>query len=1059
VRTRRLFSPVDGRQPIAGLGRFLRINRVFLTLLLLIAPFEHTLMSQASSGGLSGTAVDESGGVLANVEITVEDESTGAVRTAHTDPSGRYSVAQLSPGVYKITAKLSGFQTLVRRGTVISVSREVVANLSLKVGAASSEMTVNAAAELIDTRTSAMSGLMTNDFIRELPLNLRDVNQLALLEPGVVMTRRAADSGGALTKLVLNGSRPSQNSFSLDGADINDATNTTPASAAGAMLGVDTLREFRVLTNSYSAAYGRSAGGVVSAVTKSGTNQAHGSVFEFIRNSDVDAKNFFDSHTAPIPPFKRNQFGAEVDGPMLRDKTFFMVSYEGLRQRLGTTTIAVVPGEAARQGNIPNQAPIAVNRAVLGYLNLVPLPNGLTYSDGTGQFIHAASQDTNENFAVARVDHRLSDKTFLFARYSYDGAIAKVPDSLNLSTAITQSRNQYLTVEATHVFSERLLDTFRFSFNKSLSLSHPAYQRQVDPSLSFLPRDPLGQISITGLFSLGPSRFGPSFLNLKLFEFSDNASAIRGRHSLGFGVDHRFFHLPAQQVQSPYGFYQFNSLASFLQAVPTSVEMTLPSSNLVRNWRQSMFDAYIQDEIRISRRLTLNLGLRYERVSQPDEKDGLLSNLRDLHAPRATTGPLYVNPSNLNFAPRVGFAWDPFGDGRTSVRSGFGIFYDELWTDFYLNAGNRQPPYYTLGSVSGTATNPIPFPDAYSLVNSPRFVLGRQDVVQYRPNSPYEMQFNLTVQRQLASGTAITIGYTGERGIHLPSLIDGNQSLPTILPDGTYFFPANSTVQNPNFTGIRYKETAGQAYYNALQVSFEQRFHRGLALRLNYTFSRNIDDGSIEISQGTDNDLPQNPYSTRAERGLSNYDVRNYLVMYWTWDVPSLPGPRWLGSGWHWNTITTLSSGNPFSAVISFDRARAIPQSGTAPETPNLAAGRSTNPILGDPARYFDPSAFVLQPAGYYGNLGRNTLIGPGLAKVDLSLNKRFRVTERVSLEFRAEAFNLLNHPNLSIPSQRAVFSGVNASTGLGIPVASAGLITTTQTSARLLQTGLKLIF
>jgi hypothetical protein len=472
-----------------------------------------------------------------------------------------------------------------------------------------------------------------------------------------------------------------------------------------------------------------------------------------------------------------------------------------------------------------------------------------------------------------------------------------------------------------------------------------------------------------------------------------------------------------------------------------------------------MIAAYVQDDIRMSRKLTLNLGLRYERVSLPGEENALLSNLRSLQAPQATVGNLFTNSSNLNFAPRVGLAWDPFGDGKTSIRSGFGIFYDELWSDFYLNAGNRQPPFYTLGSVAATANSPIPFPNAYALINSPRFTLGRQDVVQYRPNSPYEIQYNFIVQRQVASRSVVTAGYTGERGVHLPELIDGNQASPTILADRSYFFSSTSTVQNPNFTGIRYKETAGQSYYNALQVSFEQRLSGGLSFRLNYTFSRNIDTGSIEISQGTDNDLPQNPYNLKADRGLSNYDVRHYFVTYWNWDLPSLPGPKVLGSGWHWNAITTLASGNPFSAVISFDRARAIPQSGTAPETPNLVPGSRANPILGDPARYFDPSSFVLQPAGFYGNLGRNTLIGPGLVKVDFSLNKRFRVTEGSTLELRTEAFNLFNHPNFSIPSQRAVFSGVNAATGLGVPVASAGLITTTQTSSRQLQLGLKVIF
>lgn len=867
------------------------------------------------------------------------------------------------------------------------------------------------------------------------------------------MSRRSSDSGGACTKLVANGSRPSQNSFLLDGSDINDATNATPGSAAGGLLGVDTLQEFRVFTNSYSAAYGRSAGGVISAVTKSGTNRLHGSVFEFIRNSAVDAKNFFDSHTAPIPAFKRNQFGAEADGPIARDKTFFMASYEGLRQRLGVTSIAVVPDANARLGILPNQPPVTVHSAVPAYLSLVPLPNGPSFSDGTGQFINAASQSTHENFAVTRIDHRFSDKTYLFARYTYDGAISSVPDSLNLTTANSSSRNQYLTAEVTHIFNERLLHTFRISFNKSLTKSFPSYQRSLDPSLSFLPGAPLGQISITGLFSVGPSRFGPSFLNTKLFQFSDNVTYTRGKHSLSMGGDYRFYHLPAEQVQSPYGFYQFSSLANFLQARPSSVELTLPTSQLVRNWRQSMTAAYLQDEIRLGRKFTLNAGLRYERVSEPDEEHGLLSNLRDLHDRQATVGRLFVNPSNLNIAPRVGLAWDPFGDGKTSIRSGFGVFYSELWSDFYYNAGNRQPPFYTLGSIS----NPV-FPNAYSLINSPMFVLGRQDVVQYRPESPYEMQFNFTAQRQLASASVLTVGYTGERGIHLPRLIDGNQAQPTIS-GGRFFFPPNSPVQNLNFTGIRYKQTAGRAYYNALQVALEQRVRKGLLLHLNYTFSRNIDTGSLEITQGTDNDLPQNPYSLKAERGLTNYDVRHYFVAYWSWELPSVPGPKWLGAGWRWNTITTLASGNPFSAVISFDGAGARFQSGTSPQRPDRAPGSSNNPILGGPDRYFDPNAFSLPDAGFYGQLGRNTLIGPGLAKIDSSLNKHFQMTEHLGMELRVEAFNLFNHPNFSIPSQRAVFSGVNATTGQGNRVASAGLITTTQTSSRQLQLGMKIIF
>jgi hypothetical protein len=457
---------------------------------------------------------------------------------------------------------------------------------------------------------------------------------------------------------------------------------------------------------------------------------------------------------------------------------------------------------------------------------------------------------------------------------------------------------------------------------------------------------------------------------------------------------------------------------------------------------------YVQDDIRTHRRLTLNLGVRYERVSVPEETNGWSANFRDpLRDAQPGVGPMFTNPSNSNFAPRAGIAWDPFGDGKMSIRSGFGVFFDPIWTDFYANAGNRLAPFYTLGSVR----NPV-FPRADSVVGSSGFVLGRQDVLQYQPQNPYNMQYNFTVQRQFTADTVLTASYAGQRGTHLARFIDGNQAIPQILPDGRKFFPADSVTRNPNLTGVRYKVTDGQSFYNALQLSFSQRLSKGLLFRLNYVYSKNIDDGSVTVTQGGDNDLPQDPDSRKAERGLSNYDVRHYFVTYWSWEIPAFGGPKWLTGGWQWNAIGSVASGNPFSAVVGFDRARARFQAGTSPQRPDLAAGQSNNPVLGGPDRYFDPAAFLLPTAGFFGNLGRNTLIGPGLASIDISVNKRFRITERVEAQFRTEMFNSLNHPNLAIPSARTVFS----SSG---PVGSAGRITSTATSARQLQLGLKLIF
>jgi len=1006
------------------------------------------LLAQMNTAELTGVVLDQSGGVVRHVNLTLVNPATCGTRSTQTDAQGGYRFVRMPPGSYDLTAVLDGFRTEKVKGITLTVGQQATFHITLAVDSVASEAVVTAGAALVDLQSAALSDAIDPRAVRELPLNGRDFAQLALLEPGVAPSRRSSDSGGPGTKLVINGNRPSRVSFVLDGSDINDANNNTPGSAAGVLLGVDTLVEFRVNTNSYSAAYGRSAGGVISAVTKSGTNELHGSIFEFVRNSSFDAKNFFDSPTAPIPPFRRNQFGVEVDGPIVRNKTFFLGSYEGPRQRLGVTSRSVVPDADARLGIFPNGSRVTVNLAVPQYLVLVPLPNDRNFGDGTGEFVNAASQATNEDFFVGRVDHRFSERTTLFARFTIDDATVAVPDAIRLVEAQTKSSYRYLTVEMTRILTPQLLSTVRGSMNRSNTESANNYLRELDPALSFFPGRPLGQISVTGFFSLGPSRFGPSYRQ-SLYQFSDDLSWIRGRHSLKFGVDHRFYRLPTSRPQSPYGFYQFNGLTDFLQARPASVELTLPDSELDRNWRQSMTGVYVQDDIRLHQRLTLNLGVRYERVSVPKEANGLSANFLNPLTDRTTTvGPMFSNPSNRNFAPRAGFAWDPFGSGETSVRGGFGIFYDPVWADFYANAGNRLAPFYVLGSIR----NPV-FPRAETLVGSPGFVLGRQDVLVSNPNNPYTMQYNFTIQRQLAESTAVTVSYAGQRGVHLVRFIDGNQAIPQVLSDGRKFFPENSTTRNPNLTGVRYKVTDGQSVYNAMQASIQHRMRGGILFRLNYTFAKNIDDGSVTATQGGDNDLPQDPDSRKAERGLSNYDVRHYFSAFWNWDLPAVPGlPKWLGSRWQWNTIATAASGNPFSVVVGFDRARARFQAGTSPQRPDLVTERSTNPVLGGPDRYFDPSAFSLPAAGFYGNLGRNTLVGPGLAMVDMSINKRFRVTERVTAQFRTAMFNSLNRPNLAIPSARTIFT----SSG---PVGSAGRITSTLTSARQLQLGMKLVF
>jgi Carboxypeptidase regulatory-like domain/TonB dependent receptor len=1004
--------------------------------------------AQQNTADISGTVTDSAGAVLIGARIMIKQPLTGLTRETHTSSAGLYTFTQLPLGVYTVTASQTGFQTEIREGIELTVGQRARLDFNLSVGALSSETVVTSGVSQVETQSAALSSVMDKDSIRELPLNGRDIVQLALLKPGVAPSRRTSDSAGSGVQLSVGGRRPNQISFVLDQTDINDGNNNTPGSVSGVLLGVDTLQEFRVLTNGYSAEYGRSAGGVISAVTRAGDNQWHGSVFEFVRNSAFDAKNFFDPADQKIPHFARNQFGGVFSGPIARNRTFFLASYEGLRQRLGVTNRAFVPNAAARNGDIPKLAKITVDPAVPAYLNLIPLPNGRDFGDGTGQYISSASNLDDEYFIAGRVDHRFSDMTSIFGRYTFNNAAVQIPDNLQLFTSGTASRNQYATVQLTRIFNERLLNNVRFSYNRSTNRTTPEALRSIDPALSFFPGQPLGQISVTGLFSLGPSRFGPSFNELNLFQLGDDLSWVAGRHSLKIGFDHREIYLPTSRPQSPYGFYQFNSLANFLRAAPASVELALPGSEAVRRWRQSMTAAYIQDDFRLSRRLTLNAGLRYERTSVPREVDGLEANVRNpLIDTTTTVGQLYRNPSNLNFAPRLGLAWDPLGDGKTSVRASFGVFFDPLWTDFYANAANRMPPFYTLGSVG----NPV-FPNASAVTSSPNFVLGRQDTLIYDPANPYSLHTNLSLQREVMKGGTLTVAFVRQRGLHEVRLVDQNQAIPIIQPDGRKFFPANSVVRNLNFSGIRHKTTDGQSSYNGLQTAFEYRRGKYLSFHTSYTWSKAIDDGSIVTTQGGDNDLPQDPDSRGAERGLSNYDLRHYFVSYVTTELPRFGGPEWLTAGWQFNAISTLASGNPFSVVVGFDRARARFQAGASPQRPDLVAGHSINPILGGPNRYFDPAAFALPEAGYYGNLGRNTLIGPGLTALDLAINKTFRLRERLNLQFRTEVFNSLNHPNFSIPNQRTVFSSTGA-------IGSAGSITTTRTSSRQLQFGLKLTF
>ncbi len=992
-------------------------------------------LAQGANASLSGMVRDASGAQVAHARVTVTEESRAARRSTDSNAAGMYAMPQLPAGQYRITVEAPGFAA-AQQSVLLTVGERANLDVQLQVQATTADITVQTAEAVVEREDPSLSAVTGARSIEQLPLNGRDTTQLALLSPGVVPSRRVnPDSQGLGRQVSIEGRRPNQVEFLLDGTDVNDAYNNTPGGASGVIPGVDSIAQFRVLTNGYGAEFGRTAGGIIDEITRSGTNRLHGSAFEFVRNSALDAKNYFDSPTAPIPAFQRNQFGGSAGGPIGHAKTFYFGNYEGLRQDLGLTTQALVPNATSRATGVA---------AVQPFLAIIPSPNSTIFNDGTGIYQSTNTSVTDEDFFVARFDHQRSDSTSYFARFQFDNANVRTPDSLQLSASHNRSRAQYSTVQMTHSFSQRLVNEARASYNRSYYTLEYNILPNLDPSLSFVPGNPFGSISITGLAMIGPMRFGPNVNVLNLFQGSDDLTFIAGRHTIAFGVDEKQILFPQQAAQSQNGFYQFTSVANFLAARPSAVEIAAPGSNPRRHWRQHMEAAYITDTYRASQALSVTAGVRYERASVPVETDGLQATVRDvLHDTADTVGPLYTNPANANFAPRVGFAYSPAAR-TTSVRGAFGVYFDPLWTDFYLNSGSRQPPFFTVGSVNAPT-----FP--HVTITPQNFVLGRIDVVQYHPASPYVMQWNTSVQQQLARGAVLTIAYSANRGVHDQRIVDENQAIPQIV-NGRKFFPLTSTVRNPAFTAIRYKETNGLSSYHALRATLDYRFHDFLQLRSTYAWSKSLDTSSLVTAQGTENDVPQDPDSLAAEKGLSNYDLRHYSSTSITTNLPRFGGPRWLGAGWQVNGIGVFSSGAPFSALVSYDSARARFGTGPSPERPDLVVGRTSNPIKGGPVQYFDPTAFALPAPGFYGNLGRNTLIGPGLISIDGAINKSFLFGERSKLQLRAEVFNIPNRANFAIPSQRNVFT----TTGR---VASAGLITNTLTSSRQIQVGARFDF
>jgi len=982
---------------------------------------------------------DPTGAVIAGAAVTVSSIDTGLKRVGFTDIEGQYHLAGLPPGMYTVRAEKEQFQTQVL-GVDLSSDTSIAINLSLKIGTVPQDVTVKADAA-IDTTTSTVGGTITGGSLTDLPLNGRDLFQTAVLEPGVSPTPSSAPSllsDGKASQVSIDGMRPSWTNVLLDGMDANEPVfGFSPAGASGLFLGLNGLTEVHVLTQTFDAEYGTNGGGVIEAVTKSGGNQFHGSLWELHRDASLDARNYFDLGSRPNPAFIRNQFGASIGGSLVHNRTFFFANYEGFREVQASTAIATVPNTLAHQGLLPssanpgacnNAAPngcvaVAVDPRVEQFLALLPPTNGADNGDGTGDLITANKGSITENLGVVRIDHNFSNSHSLFGRYMIDDSSSGVPyfgtppgTYVPGFPTVHQARNQYFTVQDRSNLRPETLNELRFGINRTTASSsvvdtHPGL------SISLVPGRPFGMINIAGMSLLGNSPIIPLGDFSTVYQVQDQLSSVIHRHTIKIGAQFRRIQSNGPLDFGVNGLYTFQDLTAlgfparsnnpalefFLEALPLSYVGVDPSnSDSNRDYRQSVVSGFAQDSFRATSRLSVNVGLRYDFYSNPTEAHGRMSVIRNPTTDSGpTVGKLFAATPRDLFSPQAGFAWNISGDGKTLLRGGAGIFRDQL--PFILFGVDRAlRPFYDINSyVFPTFLNP-----QNAVLTQPLYVLQ----MTYHPKFPYALQYNLNVEREVAPDTVFSAGYYGARGNHLPREIERNP-----------FQPALGHRYNPNLPSPLLEDlTDAQSFYNSFQVSVSKHNSHYLSWQVSYTFSHSIDDASSNVSIDAVNEPPttQDPFNRRGDRGRSGFDIRHNLVANVVYELPFGRGSQ-LG-GWQISALASAHSNVPFTPVLAFDNADV--QSLLTSERPDLIG----NPYVGvcpngfkvdTPSCWFNPTAFALPAPGQFGTAGRNILRGPGFAQFDLALRKSFRISERTKIALGAEAYNLLNRPNFAVPS------------------------------------------
>jgi hypothetical protein len=1049
-----------------------------LPLFLLLLLLSLTVLAQ-STASMSGTVSDSSKAAIPGATVTVRNLETSIMREAVTNAEGRYTFFSLQVGRHEIRVAAQGFKSELRPEINLAVGQTAEINFNLEVGQVSEAVTVNSEAPLIDTSTASTSGLVGEREVKDLPLNGRSFDNLITLNPATVNVSTQKVGGaatGAGNIFSISGRRPSENIFLLNGIEFTGASviGETPGGVSGQLLGIDAIREFNVLTDTYAAEYGKRAGGQILIVTNSGANKFHGSAFEFLRNSALDARNFFDR--GGVPPFKRNDFGFVASGPIVKNKAFVFGNYEGFRQRLGLSQVATVPDENARRGLLPDPARpgqfinVGLAPGMAPYFNLWPLPNGTNFGDGTALSFSNPKQSINENFFTVRLDQTFSGKDSLSGVYTFDDGNSITPLNNPFSGTIVDLRTQVLSLSEIHIFSPTLVNTARLGFSRAKFVFDNRPLVDLPAELSLVQGRPVGSVRIGGGVGSGATNIANAgsgaataqdvFVARNLFTLSDDMQISHGINTISAGVWIQHVQSNEDQASTKNGQVIFNTLNDFIRGNASQLRAVLnPTRAYWRSWEAAW---YVQDVIRLKRNLSLNIGLRHEFTNGWNEADGRAANFvlgptgALLTQPMVGNSPLTKNNAKWLFAPRVALAWDPFGQAKTSVRAGFGVYYnllDALGWNLDSNA-----PFNTQLALQN-----IRFP--FQLV--PGSAVGNAIIapsgLETDLKTPTVIKWSLKVDQALGPNLAVSVGYVGSHGYRGVINGDLNTAIPTIRPDGSFFYPLGAPRRNPQLANSRNWISAGFSFYNALQVDVRQRVTNGLSFRANYTFSKSLDNGSARTSdtQGSPSNV-LNPLNPRLDKALSSFDMRHRFSISGTYELPIGKGKEFLTgvkgavekfvSGWQLNGIVNLQSGLPFTPTLGFNRSR----NGDvrAPDRPSLAPGITSysSITLGRPERWFDPTAFVLPEAGTYGNVGRNVLIGPGVATFDASLFKNTRIAERLNLQFRVEVFNLFNHTNFGLPATNVL----NAN---GTIQNSAGVITSTATSSRQMQFGLKVIW